>query len=459
MRRLGLNLYVGALCVLSAVAVALVPWHRMSEIPVVHLFGLGVLIACAFISERLSVGVSITPRDTSHSITFILLLASIVLFGAPAPVIVLALTGGIVEIFFRRKGALRTLFNLAQYVLSTSIAGWSFEALGGSPAVMSDPFPLQLIPFFGFLLVSMTLNHGCVAVAISLDQGVDVRRVWKQLMGPAGGSALSDLLISPFALLVAFTYWQWGPLGLILSLLPLYFIRHAYLNLFRLQQTNRDLLRAMVKAIETRDPYTSGHSQRVSRMARAVAERMGLSAKRTETIEMAALLHDIGKIDVVYSELLRKPDALNPAERAVMEAHVIKGVEFLRSLSSVSDEVVAGVQHHHEREDGNGYPGRVAGPDIPLAAKIIRVCDSVDAMLSDRPYRRALSVGQVRDELIRCAGSEFDQRVVDAVFQGEVLEQQVRVQIPRAEVEPPGRLSRRSWGMRATAAPVSVDSA
>src|SRR5690606_37744787 len=121
--------------------------------------------------------------------------------------------------------------------------------------------------------------------------------------------------------------------------------------------------------------------------------------KRIETIEMAALLHDIGKIDAVYSEMLRKPDALTADERAVIESHVEKGVELLRSLTSVPSEVIDAVWQHHEREDGGGYLQGLRGDSISLGGKIIKVCDSVDAMLSNRPYRRALLISEVRREL------------------------------------------------------------
>jgi putative nucleotidyltransferase with HDIG domain len=208
-------------------------------------------------------------------------------------------------------------------------------------------------------------------------------------------------------------------------LLPLLFIRHAYLNTYRLEHANRDLLKVLVKAIETRDPYTSGHSQRVAGLAGLIARSMNLSGRRVETIEMAALLHDIGKIDAVYTEILRKPDSLTQEERAIIESHVTKGVELLRSLHSVPEDVIAAVLHHHEREDGRGYPNRLRGHDISLGGKIIKVCDSVDAMLSDRPYRLALTTDQVRRELWENAGIEFDVEIVKCVMATHILEEHV----------------------------------
>jgi putative nucleotidyltransferase with HDIG domain len=230
-------------------------------------------------------------------------------------------------------------------------------------------------------------------------------------------------MVSPLAIVVAFFYASAGLPGLFLSLLPLFFIRHAYLNTYRLEQANRDLLKVLVKAIETRDPYTSGHSQRVAALAGQIARQMNLSARKIETVEMSALLHDVGKIDVIYTEILRKPERLTPEEQRIIESHVMKGVELLKSLSSVPDDVIAAVRHHHERVNGRGYPDGLSGSQIPLGAKIIKVCDAIDAMLSDRPYRAALNRDQVRQELSSHIDDEFDSGVVDCVLQSKLLDQ------------------------------------
>jgi putative nucleotidyltransferase with HDIG domain len=138
---------------------------------------------------------------------------------------------------------------------------------------------------------------------------------------------------------------------------------------------------------------------RVSQLAQRIAEELGLNRMAVDQIANAALLHDIGKIEAVYTEILRKPDSLTPEERAIMESHVTRGVKLLRDLSSVPEEVVRIVRHHHEREDGNGYPDGLLAHEIPIGSKIIVLCDAVDAMLSDRPYRDALPLSAVLEQL------------------------------------------------------------
>ena len=156
--------------------------------------------------------------------------------------------------------------------------------------------------------------------------------------------------------------------------------------------------------------------------SRDITEALGLPQRQVEDVETAALLHDIGKIDAIYEEIIRKPSDLSSTERLVIESHVIKGVELLRTLSSFPEEILSAVRHHHEREDGRGYPDRLRGAKIPIGAKIIKVCDAIDAMLSDRPYRKALSLSDVRGQLSQYAGSQFDARVIEILVRGQILE-------------------------------------
>ena len=418
-----LQAYVVAMAVGAMVAVWLVPWGELAALSLDDLYGFLVLLFVGLLSEHQAVKtVEGDGRGSSHTITFIPLSASVVLFGPAAAVLFIAIVGTVAEFLIRRKSLDRGIFNTAQYLVSTAIAGWVFGALGGTPLALLDEWTTQLLPFAAFGLCLLILNQIFVSLAIALNQGVRFRQVIQKMAGPAGAAAAYDLMISPVALIVAFLYMRSGWAGLLLAIFPLLFIRHAYLLNFRLQQANRDLLRALVKAIETRDPYTSGHSLRVQALAGRIAEAMGLSEYRRKNVEHAALLHDIGKIDAIYTEILQKPDSLSAYEREVIESHVTKGVELLMSISSFPKEVIDSVRYHHEREDGRGYPHGLMGDSIPLGAKIINVCDAIDAMLSDRPYRRALSTETVREELVRYRGVQFDDRVVEYVITGNLLE-------------------------------------
>jgi len=224
--------------------------------------------------------------------------------------------------------------------------------------------------------------------------------------------------------------------GLLLMLLPLLLVRYSYLSKVQLQQANRDLLKVLIKVIETRDPYTSGHSMRVSSLARLIAEDMGLSRRQIEQVETAGLLHDIGKIDSVYASIIQKPSDLTEEELRVIKTHAVKGAEFLKSMTSLSDAVIEGVRHHHERYDGQGYPDRLRGDAIPLYSRIIMICDAIDAMLSDRPYRSALPVEAVERELLRCAGTQFDPEITRIIVrQGTLARARELVQTQHKDLE------------------------
>jgi putative nucleotidyltransferase with HDIG domain len=195
--------------------------------------------------------------------------------------------------------------------------------------------------------------------------------------------------------------------------LPIIAIRHFYGLYRQLQESGQELLAVMVKAIEARDPYTSGHSERVSRISRAVALELGLPTQQVEEISTAALLHDVGKIHEEFAPLLRKEARLTPEETALMQTHVVKSAELVGIVSKFRGRILDAVRHHHERWDGQGYPDGVQGKAIPIGARIILVADTVDAMTTDRPYRKALGLDVVLAELQRCKGTQFDPELVE----------------------------------------------
>ena len=419
------RIYVVCMWLAALACLAATDWDSLTLLPRSSALGLIGLVSIALLSESVAIGLRVGGEGGSSSITFLPLLASVQLFGPAAGTVLVLTTISFAEFFVRRKGAFRGTFNVAQSVVATTFAGWAFLLLKGS--ALEGPSPAQgvditgqLWPFVTFGLAFLALNHAAVSLAITLSQELPFRRVWDQVLRSSGAS-LNDVLISPIALAVAFLYVQFGIIGILVVILPMLFIRYSYLTTSRLRDANEDQLTALVKAIETRDPYTSGHSQRVSRLARQIADELGLARLVAERVETAALLHDIGKIEAIYTDILRKEGSLTAEERAIIESHVAKGEQLLRDLSSVPEEVVKAVRHHHEREDGQGYPDRLLGDEIPIGAKIIVVCDAVDAMLSDRPYRKALPLPLVLEQLQEHAGRQFDHRIVRALIGSDIL--------------------------------------
>jgi putative nucleotidyltransferase with HDIG domain len=443
MRLRVIHAYVGLVAVAAVAALASQDWGAFFSLPPRVLVGVGFLTVLGLVSEGSAVRSTLARGTSTSSITFLPLLACVLLFGTTASVFFFAVTGGIAEFFIRRKGVLKAVFNASQYVLCTSVAGLMFELSGGAPVAVdagqlpSAPFEPQLAAFGAFGATFLALNNGLVLLAISLSES-RLGSSFSQLVRKHGSSFVHDLLISPLGILFAFLYFQAGALGLAVSLLPLLFVRHSYLAKYMLERANRDLLTALVKAIETRDPYTSGHSMRVQKLAERIGRLLGLSERRIDELSIAALLHDIGKIEVVYEGILRKPGALSEEERRIMESHVTRGVEILTSLSSFPASVIDAVRHHHESVDGSGYPAGLIGDQIPLYARVIKICDSIDAMLSDRPYRSALKPSEVREQLEIFRGSHFDEGIVEAVIRAHLIQEYVeeRDLPPRSEPLP-----------------------
>src|SRR5690606_33930388 len=159
----------------------------------------------------------------------------------------------------------------------------------------------------------------------------------------------------------------------------------------------------------------SGHSLRVSAMSRTIALELGLPVKEVEQIETAALLHDVGKIHEEFAPLLRKETRLTPEETALMQTHSTKSAELVGIISKFRGFIQESVRHHHERWDGQGYPAGLVGADIPLGSRIILVSDTIDAMTTDRPYRKRLGLDVVVAELQMCTGSLCDPAFIDVV--------------------------------------------
>jgi hypothetical protein len=174
------------------------------------------------------------------------------------------------------------------------------------------------------------------------------------------------------------------------------------------------IIRALTAAIDAKDPYTSGHSERVARIAVRIAEELAMPAPRRSDLYLAGLLHDVGKIGI-DDDVLHKAGPLSDEEYRKIQAHVEIGENILRDLTKLN-HLLPGVRHHHESYDGSGYPDRLSGEGIPIEARVLAVADSFDAMSSDRPYRKRMSLMRI-DEIFRAGrGRQWDPAVVDALF-------------------------------------------
>jgi HD-GYP domain-containing protein (c-di-GMP phosphodiesterase class II) len=190
--------------------------------------------------------------------------------------------------------------------------------------------------------------------------------------------------------------------------------RERYSAVLELHRAYRGTVMLLVDVIESEDGYTADHSRSVVELVQAVAERMGVDANDRQELEFAALLHDVGKI-AIPKEILNKPSSLSTDEFEIMKTHTIEGQFMLDRVGGVLGRVGEMVRSCHERWDGRGYPDGLKGEEIPLAARIVFVCDAYNAMTTDRPYRAAMSTDDAVAELVTNAGTQFDPEAVEAL--------------------------------------------
>jgi HD-GYP domain-containing protein (c-di-GMP phosphodiesterase class II) len=188
-------------------------------------------------------------------------------------------------------------------------------------------------------------------------------------------------------------------------------------------------VRMLAAAIDAKDPYTRGHSERVARYSIGIGKNLGLSEKEMRNLRISALLHDVGKIGI-DDRILRKPGALSDDEFQVMKGHPAKGAAIMSGVAQLID-IIPGMKYHHEKWSGGGYPDGLVGEDIPVQARIVAIADTFDAMTTNRPYQKAMEIAYVVDKIKSFAGTRFDPRVVDAfanaVKRGDVvIDEQVR---------------------------------
>jgi putative nucleotidyltransferase with HDIG domain len=357
------------------------------------------------------------PRSGTASIAFIPFLAGAII--APSWVAAMATIASMIFAgVWKRSSGVKMLFNVMQVSLAIAVATIMFRLLGGSSLSGSPSIGLlegartSATAIFTLITAFFAINTILVAGVIAVSEGGSLIQIWRK---NTTTSLPYDVLSAPVVYLLAWVYITSGATGAIALCIPLIGVRQLYKTNSELEQVNQDLLELMVKAIEARDPYTSGHSRRVAHYSQLIARAIGLGGQQVERVRIAALLHDVGKIHEIYAPLLQKPEKLTPAEWEVMQGHPIKSAELVMTVSHLAD-IVSPVRHHHENWDGSGYPDGLAGEKIPLASRVVLFADTIDAMTTDRPYRKALGEAQVRSELLKYRGKQFDPVICDKLL-------------------------------------------
>jgi putative nucleotidyltransferase with HDIG domain len=375
---------------------------------------LATLAALALTAELMGF---LLPRGAAASISFIPYVTTVLLVPNFAALVAIVGVGAIAELS-RQRNSLKFLFNCAQQILTYGGAIAAYHYLGGISlfnlrhlSVAEVTIAIGLPMTLAYVIV-FALNGFLVCRVIALSTNAKTLQVWKENHVATIGI---DVLAIPLVFAFAWIYAQFGPMIASVLWLPILGLRQLNTTNIELQQTNRELLELMVKSIEARDPYTSGHSRRVKEYAVQIARLLNLTSVEVEKIGTAALLHDVGKIYDKYAPILAKQSRLTSEEWAIIKEHPVDGANLIATMTRLR-ELVPAVKHHHENWDGTGYPEGLKGTEIPLASRVIMFADTVDAMTTERPYRGPLDEADVRAELVRCRGKQFDPEIADKLL-------------------------------------------
>jgi HD-GYP domain-containing protein (c-di-GMP phosphodiesterase class II) len=365
----------------------------------------------------------------SGSASFVTLLAGVLLVPSWISVVGACVVVLVAQVA-ARSNYQKTAFNVAQHALAVTASVAAYRLTGRRGVIGGEEVSAValLATFFAFFVT----NSAAVAFVVAADTKQKILAVWKE--NSIKGFSF-DLLALPFVYVFVKVYVELGVFATSAAAALLVIVRQLNSTNIKLQESNEELLELTVTTLEARDPYTSGHSRRVSQYSRMIGSSLGLPSGEIERLAVASLLHDVGKIHEAFAPILSKPGKLTPEERAVMESHPIKGAELVR-ISSHLRHTVEPIRHHHEAWDGSGYPDAISGAEIPLFSRIIAVADTIDAMASDRPYRRGLSSEKIRSELIRMRGIQFDPDMLGRLLDAGTIDEILALACPSSVTEP-----------------------
>lgn len=399
-----------AACVFAAgVALTVASWRA---VPITFSVQLLLVATAAVLSENYALSL---PKYTV-SLSYPLTIAAVVLCGPTAAAIVAVLSATSIKEILSQKRLSVIAFNMGQLPLITLVGGYAYWVLsdhrllmiGDTPAPLTpDDFPKILVALVVMSLICSLGNLVLTGLAISALRDEPFSGAF------AGISWLipTQITLAAVGILIG-QVLSISPIAFPLFIAPLVIAQQLYQRYSFMKAAYADTVRSLVGALEAKDPYTRGHSERVAKYSMGIASHLGIEASRAERLEYAALLHDIGKIAVPLG-ILRKEGPLEASEREQIRAHAERGAAMVERIPPLRD-LTEYIKQHHEFFSGGGYPDGLQGPEIHQFARILAVADSFDAMTTSRPYRPAMEIDIALEELARYSGTQFDPEVVRA---------------------------------------------
>ncbi|MGZ6317165.1 MAG: HD-GYP domain-containing protein, partial [Anaerolineales bacterium] len=423
------KLFIGAVtmfALLSWLAVYNFSAFRFEHYTSLDWLSLGVFALLVVLTEWFSIELYV--KNTTISTSAVPVLAGTLLYG-PLGSLVLSAAFAVTALIKYRSPISRFFFNFSNQIIAGMIYLGIIILTGRAFTEWTVLAQLILCLIASFIAYASTTI--LVAGGIGISLGRPAFQVWKEQYG---WLATSYVGMGFMAYALIFGHKSDYLVGIFLVAVPLLLLRLSqkqYVDRTRvmvqelrdkqqilekaaeeINALNSGLLDTLAEIIDLRDPYLYGHSKRVTSYATDIARGLGLREKQVQLIHKASLLHDIGKLGIA-SDILAKPSQLTAEEYEIIKAHATLGATLLEKSPSL-EPLVPIIRHHHEHFDGQGYPDRLKGNEIPLSARIVTVSDAIEAMNSNRPYRRGIAIANIIAELRRCSGTQFDPLVVEA---------------------------------------------
>lgn len=290
----------------------------------------------------------------------------------------------------------KSIFNVSQSIIVTAIMSLSYLFWGGEIG------EFVLLTTILVILIGAVINTFIISSFLTISNNLDFIDTW---ISNIKGIFPSAVAIGTIGIIIALAYISYGYGAVILFFGPLLLARYSFKLYIEMRNLYLSTIQALNKTVEAKDPYTSGHANRVEKYAVDLAKAYKLPFQSIENIKTASILHDIGKIGI-DDNILNKASKLTQEEYQEIMKHPSIGADIISNVDFLN-EVTEIVRHHHERYDGKGYPDGLAGDEIPIEAAILTIADSYDAMTSNRPYRKALTPDEALREIKENAGTQF----------------------------------------------------
>ena len=365
------------------------------------------LVALLLAVEHYDVTISLSNGPFTMSVGATIAMAAALHFGVSSAVLIVLLAH-LLDSAIAQRQMIKSVTNIGTYVCATFLASTIYHQFANTRvSPLADLH--NIVCAIGASIAFVVVSTSTFALIVGPILGIPFWQLWKQNIRTTGLETVGLPALGGMVAVLA----NENAAAVLLVGFPLMAPQLAYKALNDARLSVRTTVESLVDMLEQRDRSTADHSRRVARYTARIVEEMGeVPHQMTEVILWAARVHDLGKIGVRDSTLL-KASPLTPTERVEMQGHPVLGADVVARLAQ-SDPVAVIIRHHHERWDGHGYPDGLSGQAIPLGSRIIAIADTFEAMTADRPYRRALPFTVAYDEIVRNSGTQFDPAVVRA---------------------------------------------